>query len=270
MASHADSLLTRLFALCAFFFFFSVVQLKKGANEATKTLNRGITELIILAADTEPLAILLHLPLLCEDKVGIHSRSQSRGGSGGAARALFLRCLFFGLSFTLLAFCLLPRLCFVLERAVRVRPVSRRSGPRLRCVSQRDCLLHPFQRAVADQVAAQRRQGSDREAAHLRRKSRMNGVHRPVFHLPAFAARRSTAASHRIAERAHRIFPTHLESVQIAGINCRPSAHSPHRCARIPPYTRTSPLDPSASLCSGHRPHDIRSMEGHNVIANAT
>ncbi|EGD98081.1 snRNP and snoRNP protein [Trichophyton tonsurans CBS 112818] len=33
-------------------------QLKKGANE----------ELVILAADTSPLAILLHLPLLCEDK----------------------------------------------------------------------------------------------------------------------------------------------------------------------------------------------------------
>jgi hypothetical protein len=45
-------------------------QLKKGANEATKTLNRGISEVIILAADTTPLAILLHLPLLCEDKVG--------------------------------------------------------------------------------------------------------------------------------------------------------------------------------------------------------
>jgi len=43
-------------------------QLKKGANEATKTLNRGISELIILAADAEPLEILLHLPLLCEDK----------------------------------------------------------------------------------------------------------------------------------------------------------------------------------------------------------
>ena len=43
-------------------------QLKKGANEATKTLNRGIAELVILAADTSPLAILLHLPLLCEDK----------------------------------------------------------------------------------------------------------------------------------------------------------------------------------------------------------
>lgn len=43
-------------------------QLKKGANEATKTLNRGIAEFIIMAADTEPLEILLHLPLLCEDK----------------------------------------------------------------------------------------------------------------------------------------------------------------------------------------------------------
>ncbi|KAF3393019.1 13 kDa ribonucleoprotein-associated protein [Talaromyces pinophilus] len=43
-------------------------QLKKGANEATKTLNRGTSEIIILAADTSPLAILLHLPLLCEDK----------------------------------------------------------------------------------------------------------------------------------------------------------------------------------------------------------
>ena len=56
-------------------------QLRKGANEgniylllsplaylhsATKTLNRGIAEFIVMAADTEPLEILLHLPLLCE------------------------------------------------------------------------------------------------------------------------------------------------------------------------------------------------------------
>jgi len=32
-------------------------------------LNRGIAELIIIAADTSPLEIVLHLPLLCEDKV---------------------------------------------------------------------------------------------------------------------------------------------------------------------------------------------------------
>ena len=43
-------------------------QLKKGANEATKTLNRGICEFIVMAADVEPIEIVLHLPLLCEDK----------------------------------------------------------------------------------------------------------------------------------------------------------------------------------------------------------
>mmetsp|Transcript_8389 Transcript_8389/g.11014 ORF Transcript_8389/g.11014 Transcript_8389/m.11014 type:complete len:124 (+) Transcript_8389:194-565(+) len=43
-------------------------QTKKGANESTKTLNRGISELIVMAADAEPIEILLHLPLLCEDK----------------------------------------------------------------------------------------------------------------------------------------------------------------------------------------------------------
>ncbi|KAI5926942.1 putative 13 kDa ribonucleoprotein-associated protein [Camillea tinctor] len=43
-------------------------QLKKGANECTKTLNRGVSEIVVLAGDTTPLAILLHIPLLCEDK----------------------------------------------------------------------------------------------------------------------------------------------------------------------------------------------------------
>ncbi|XP_072748693.1 NHP2-like protein 1 homolog [Anoplolepis gracilipes] len=43
-------------------------QLKKGANEATKSLNRGLSEFIVMAADAQPLEILLHLPLLCEDK----------------------------------------------------------------------------------------------------------------------------------------------------------------------------------------------------------
>lgn len=46
----------------------SYKQTKKGANEATKTLNRGISELIIMAGDAEPIEIILHLPLLCEDK----------------------------------------------------------------------------------------------------------------------------------------------------------------------------------------------------------
>ncbi|EPQ11638.1 NHP2-like protein 1 [Myotis brandtii] len=43
-------------------------QLQIGTNAVTETLNRGISEFIVLAADTEPLDIILHLPLLCEDK----------------------------------------------------------------------------------------------------------------------------------------------------------------------------------------------------------
>jgi U4/U6 small nuclear ribonucleoprotein SNU13 len=37
-------------------------------SKATKTLNRGTSEIVILAADTTPLPIILHLPILCEDK----------------------------------------------------------------------------------------------------------------------------------------------------------------------------------------------------------
>lgn len=32
-------------------------QLRKGANEATKTLNRGIAEFVVMAADAEPLEV---------------------------------------------------------------------------------------------------------------------------------------------------------------------------------------------------------------------
>ncbi|XP_064617597.1 NHP2-like protein 1 [Liolophura sinensis] len=64
-------------------------QLKKGANEATKCLNRGIAEFIVMAADAEPLEILLHLPLLCEDKnvpyVFIRSK-QALGRACGVSR----------------------------------------------------------------------------------------------------------------------------------------------------------------------------------------
>lgn len=42
--------------------------LKRGANEVTKSLNRGQANLVIISADAEPIEILMHLPLLCEDK----------------------------------------------------------------------------------------------------------------------------------------------------------------------------------------------------------
>ncbi len=64
-------------------------QMRKGANEATKTLNRGQSEFVVMAADAEPLEILLHIPLLCEDKnvpyVFVRSK-QALGRACGVSR----------------------------------------------------------------------------------------------------------------------------------------------------------------------------------------
>ncbi|ALC39070.1 hoip, partial [Drosophila busckii] len=66
-------------------------QLRKGANEATKTLNRGFADIVVLAGDTEPIEILLHLPLLCEDKnvpyVFVRSK-QALGRACGVSRPI--------------------------------------------------------------------------------------------------------------------------------------------------------------------------------------
>ena len=43
-------------------------QLRKGANEVTKTLNRSVAEIVVIAGDVDPIEIVLSLPLLCEDK----------------------------------------------------------------------------------------------------------------------------------------------------------------------------------------------------------
>ncbi|GCA62033.1 H/ACA ribonucleoprotein complex, subunit Nhp2, eukaryote [Kipferlia bialata] len=63
--------------------------LRIGANEAAKMLHKGKAEFIIIAADTLPLEIVLHLPLLCEDKdvpyVYVPSQ-QTLGRSAGISR----------------------------------------------------------------------------------------------------------------------------------------------------------------------------------------
>ena len=59
-------------------------QLKRGANEATKSLNRGRAQLIVMAADTIPIEILLHIPLLCEDKNVHYVFVQSKSSLGRA------------------------------------------------------------------------------------------------------------------------------------------------------------------------------------------
>ena len=43
-------------------------KIKKGTNEATKTIERGIAKLVVVAKNTNPQEIIMHFPLLCQEK----------------------------------------------------------------------------------------------------------------------------------------------------------------------------------------------------------
>ncbi|MDY6779241.1 MAG: 50S ribosomal protein L7Ae [Halobacteria archaeon] len=42
--------------------------IRKGTNEATKAVERGEAELVIIAEDVQPEEIVMHLPSLCDEK----------------------------------------------------------------------------------------------------------------------------------------------------------------------------------------------------------
>jgi len=43
-------------------------KLRRGTNEVTKAVDRGIAKLVVIAEDVEPPEIVAHLPLLCEER----------------------------------------------------------------------------------------------------------------------------------------------------------------------------------------------------------
>ena len=43
-------------------------KVKKGTNETTKAVERGLAKLVVIAEDVDPPEIVAHLPLLCEEK----------------------------------------------------------------------------------------------------------------------------------------------------------------------------------------------------------
>ena len=43
-------------------------KVKRGTNETTKAVERGIAKLVVIAEDVEPEEIVMHLPPLCEEK----------------------------------------------------------------------------------------------------------------------------------------------------------------------------------------------------------
>ena len=43
-------------------------KIRKGMNESTKAIEKGIAQLVIIAEDVEPEEIVMHLPVLCDEK----------------------------------------------------------------------------------------------------------------------------------------------------------------------------------------------------------
>ena len=43
-------------------------KLRRGTNETTKAIEKGIAQLVIMAEDVEPEEILMHIPSLCDEK----------------------------------------------------------------------------------------------------------------------------------------------------------------------------------------------------------
>lgn len=43
-------------------------KIKKGLNEVTKAVERGVAKLVIVASDANPAELIMHIPILCDEK----------------------------------------------------------------------------------------------------------------------------------------------------------------------------------------------------------
>ena len=61
-------------------------KLKKGTNEVTKVIEKGTAKLVLIASDVNPIEVIMHIPVLCEEKkvpcVSVGSRSDLGAAAG--------------------------------------------------------------------------------------------------------------------------------------------------------------------------------------------
>lgn len=43
-------------------------KVRKGTNETTKAIERGVAKLVVIAEDVEPPEVVAHLPILCDER----------------------------------------------------------------------------------------------------------------------------------------------------------------------------------------------------------
>ena len=59
-------------------------KVRKGTNEATKAIERGISKLIVIAEDVEPPEVVAHLPLICDEQKAAYAFVPSKQELGKA------------------------------------------------------------------------------------------------------------------------------------------------------------------------------------------
>ena len=60
-------------------------KLKRGVNEITKAIERGVAKLVVMAQDVEPEEVLMHIPVLCDEKKVPYSYVPSKAELGKAS-----------------------------------------------------------------------------------------------------------------------------------------------------------------------------------------
>ena len=58
---------------------------RKGVNEVTKAIERSVAKLVIMAEDVEPEEVLMHIPVLCDEKKIPYSYVPAKAELGKAA-----------------------------------------------------------------------------------------------------------------------------------------------------------------------------------------
>ncbi|MCS7122985.1 MAG: 50S ribosomal protein L7Ae [Candidatus Aenigmarchaeota archaeon] len=59
-------------------------KIKKGVNETTRAVERGEAKFVVIAEDVDPEEIVMHLPILCEEKGIPYGYVKSKASLGAA------------------------------------------------------------------------------------------------------------------------------------------------------------------------------------------
>jgi len=59
-------------------------KVKRGTNETTKAIERGMSKLVVIAEDVEPPEVVAHLPILCDEQGAAYAFVPSRQELGKA------------------------------------------------------------------------------------------------------------------------------------------------------------------------------------------